>query len=151
MPNLQFRVFPQPASQVSGVVFFQWGFMWIMKTQICFLVLVSIHLPEDPLVSAVTEVTSVVCTIRSSYTSQQGRWLCTFMNKVVCNAAICLTLHHRELKRTFPFCSHLLQTLSIHISCGKLQTSESTSIDQKSKKETGKGDGVWSRRHCRDG
>lgn len=97
-------------------------------------VLGSIHLLEDPLVSAVTEVTSVICTTRISYTSQKGRWLCTFLNKVVCNSGICLTLRHRELQRTFPFCSHLFQTLAIHISCGKLQTSESTSIDRSQKR-----------------
>lgn len=142
MPNLQFRVLPQPASQVSGVGFFPAGFYVNNEDPDPLSVLVSIHLPEYPFISAVTEVTSVVCTTCSSYTSQQGRRLCTFVNKVVCNAAIRLTLHHRELKRTSPFCSHLLQTLSIHISCRKLQTSESTSIDQKSKKETGKGDGV---------
>lgn len=93
-------------------------------------VLRSTHLLEDPLVSAVAEVTSVICTSHISYTGQQGSWLCTLVNKVACNAGMCLTLRHRELQRISPFCSHLCQTLSIHISCGKLQISESTSIDR---------------------
>lgn len=91
----------------------------------------SIHLLEEPLVSAVTEATSVICTTGTLYTSQPGRRLCTFSNKVVCNAGICSTRRHGELKGTLPFCSHLFQTLPIHISCGKLQTSESMSINQK--------------------
>jgi len=152
MPNPQFRFVPQPDSQVPGVLgFFPRGLHVNNKDPNLLSVLASIHLWEDPLVSAVTEVTSVICTTRVSFTSQQGRWLHTFFSKVVCNAGICLTLCHREPKRTFLVCSHFFQTLSIHISCGKLQTSQSISIDQRSKKETGKGNGVQSRRHCKDG